>query len=232
MLKKLLSLVLAGTAALLLVVLPSSNDADTSDSTKIIGNNGFAGYWDRFGVSHPSIHHIVTCEPQNSGYYTSRQPCFYGPGDWSLDYYNASETPVMYNASASSGTLMAQVWAIQPTCSGGGSVAGWTVFVDVYVSGSWEGWISYSHLDQVGVSAGQWISSGQLLGKLKRWSYRAGCWGVRTENGVHMHIEMYNKYKYACYLAFQSGVYLSYPKALGVIGQTIYTKKRSQCLYM
>lgn len=213
-----------------LVAIPVSRlDADQSDSTRIIGYNGFAGWWDRFGVAHPSFHHRVECEPQYSGWYTSKQACYRGPGDWSLDYYNNPGTWVRYNAFPQGGTLTARVWAIQPTCVAGPSAGGWTVFVDVYISGSWEGWMSYGHLDQIQVSPGQWISPGQLLGRLKRWPYSTGCWEVTTDQGVHSHVEFYNAFLYACYINYASGTYLAYPSGLGLIGRTIYTAPRSPC---
>lgn len=149
--------------AALLGLYPFSARADTSDSTWISGKSGFAGYWDRYGLANPSNHPRVTCEPSSQGYYTSIQACGYGPGDWALDYYGPPGTYLTYSASASGATLTSRVWAIEPTCSGGAAVAGWTVFIDVFASGSWEGWVSYSHLDNVNVSVAQSVNPGDVI---------------------------------------------------------------------
>lgn len=219
----------ASTAALLLIGLPSAARADASDATRVTVKSGSAGYWDRFGLAHPSEHHIVTCEPKASGNFTTNQGCgtnTYGKGDWSLDFYLPAGSSVRYDAVGSGGTLTAKVWAIQPTCSQ--SSAGKTVFIDLYIGSAWEGWVSYSHLDQVAVSVGQTISPSQIIGKTKKWSYST-CWQVSSDAGVHTHIEMWDKYRYSCYTNYQSRTYLGSSMNLGVVGRTIYTGIRSRC---
>lgn len=205
-------------------------EADSSDSTSITGNNGFGGGgWDRFGLSHPRSHKRGACEPAKSGRYTARQPCHYGPGDWALDYYGPAGTSVRYSAAPTNTKLTAKVWAVQPTCAAGASAGGWTVFVDVFAGSSWEGWIAYAHLDGVTLQPGASVSPGAILGKLKKWPFKEGCWEVKSDQGVHTHIEMWDKYKFACYKGYASGTTLTYPKPLGIMGRTIYTSVQSQC---
>lgn len=229
MMRPVLLALLAITAAAVTLSADTSVAWEQNDSTRVIAYNGFSGWWDRYGLAHPSFHHRVECEPQYSGFYTTKQPCYYGPGDWSVDFYNSSGTLVRHNGLAQGGSLTARVWAIQPTCSAGPSAGGYTVFIDLYVNGQWQGWASHGHLNSVQVSAGQWISPGQALGYLNLWPYSAGCWEVTSNSGVHTHYEEYNAYRYACYQNYSSGTWLSYPGSLGIVGRTVYTAPRSPC---
>ena len=133
-----------------------------------------------------------------------------------------------FNAYGNGTPQLAIVWAVQPTCSAGASVGGWTVFVDLFTNGTWEGWVSYGHLDQVQVTPGHSISNGTVLGKLKNWGY-SSCYQVNNDAGVHTHIEEWNKYRYACYFPWNSGDYLWYPTTLGWIGRTVYTSPKQPC---
>ncbi len=229
---------LAGLACLSLATISPTVKADVFDSTRVTVKSGTSGYWDRYGYSHPAWgggtgHHRVTCEPTISGTFTSLAAAVCstgGKGQWATDFYNAAGQFVRYDAVAQGGPLSAKVWAIVPTCAGGASVAGWTVFVDVYVGSSWEGWVSYSHLENVGlyVYPGLTIQPGRALGTLKRWAYST-CWQVSSDAGVHTHIEMWNKNMYACYKGYQSGVYLGGSMDLGIIGRTIYSFMPAMC---
>lgn len=139
-----------------------------------------------------------------------------------------SLTDQLVNYSAGGSPISAKVWAVQPTCGGGGSVGGWSIFIDIYVNGSWEGWVSYGHLDQVSVSPGQVLANNTVLGKLKWWPY-SSCYQVSTASGVHTHMEMYDSTHFACYINYNSGQYLTYPSGLGFIGKTVYTSVQSPC---
>ena len=151
--------------------------ADHLDSTYIKIDVPFTGYWDKFGWSHPGYcptcvdtngnpskdpHHIVECEPATSNLFTTQQYCptnsggaQYTRGDWALDFYGSEGDHVRFNATTYGTTLDARVFAIEPSCGprggGSGSIAGWTVFVNLYVNGSLEGYVSYSHLNGVNV---------------------------------------------------------------------------------
>ncbi len=117
-------------------------------------------------------------------------------------------------------TFQMKVWAIQPTCGAGPSAGGYSVFLDLYVNGSWQGWISYGRLDQVQVSAGQVIGQNTVLGYLRNWGYTTGCYEVNNDAGVHTHYGQYNKDKYACYYEYQMGQQLSYSAfGLGEVGR-------------
>ena len=217
--------------------------ADTSDATRMDTGTPFAGYWDRFGLAHPSNcqplevppncgHHRVECEPAQSIVYTTNPGCNFawGPGDWSIDDYG-NNRPVFYLVSAATATITAKVWAIYPTCSGegGASIAGSTVFVDIYANGSWEGWAAYSHLASVQVSPGRTILDRTVLGYTYMWPYLNDCWEVNTVQGVHVHHEEWNRVAYACYWNYTSGSFLDWDLKFGRIGRTIYTGVKQAC---
>lgn len=210
--------------------------ADTSNSTYFVGKTGFNGYWDRFSATHPSYHHRTECEPATSGLFTTPGSCpstipgVSGPGDWAVDYYNVPGTPVKFNATAFGVTSSAAwVWAIEPTCGPNAALGGWTVYVDLYVNGTWEGWISYGHLDNVQVSPLTAIGNGQTLGYLKNWGFSTGCYEVSNDSGVHTHTEEWNKVGHACYVNQASGSFLLYGANLGRVGRTSYSAPQQAC---
>lgn len=193
------------------------------------GRSPFTGWWDRFGLSHPSVHWRVECEPAQSGWYEYDPGCGTLNGDWSLDYYAAPGTRVDFKGDGIGGPFAAQVWAVMPTCGSTSSLGGYTVFVDVYVHGQKEGWISYGHLNDVQVTAGQWIFWGQPLGYLKDWGHSYGCYEVSSPSGVHSHIEMYNSSSFACYVNWGSGSYISSNSDLGHVGRSQYSGVQQAC---
>lgn len=211
------------------------------------GNTPFSGKWgsgDGFFDARPWGHHIVECEP--SGYQTyefaqNAPNCKTHPnseigGDWSLDYFAVPNTEVRLSAAGVgvAPTMYARVRAIAPTCNGDsfGGDAGNTVFVDLYgpTMSQWRGWISFGHLKDISVAPTQWISAGQLLGKTELWNYWNGCWQVSTQSGVHTHIEMHNRQRYACFVDWQAmGWNLTYGAVLGYVGRADSGAYRTPC---
>jgi len=221
--------------ALFATVLSVPTSSQATHLTEVEPTAPFSGWWDRFGLAHPSVHHRVECSTQAPGYYSYRPLCDsrYGPGDWSVDYYNLPWTTVRFRARMRYlRPFHARVWAIYPTCSN--AEGGWTVVVHLWVQDddgyySWEGWVSYGHLDNVQVLPFQVIYPGQVLGQLRKWSYSA-CYQVTTDAGVHTHHEEWNTHRYACYVPYSSGAYLyeAY-HALGIVGSTSYSGPRQPC---
>jgi hypothetical protein len=132
------------------------------------------------------------------------------------------ETDVKFSTSffgAVGGNVEARVWAIEPTCGGetvrlpgGTPKAG---YVDLFVNGNWQGWVSFGHLDgSTSLTPGEAITDGQVLGQTKKWAFDGGCWEVTSDSGVHTHIEAYNKQYYACFEDL-----LCAPHGAGVHGQ-------------
>jgi hypothetical protein len=134
----------------------------------------------------------------------------------------------MFPATAGSGS--GRVWAIFPTCpgSGGASTAGSTVFVDIYINGSWEGWESFGHLDRLQVSPGQTLAQSQVLGYTKNWG-SSSCYAVNNNDGVHTHHEEWNRTNFACWWSYASGTYLDYNRWFGTIGRMNKTSVQQAC---
>ena len=221
-----------GLLLVVVALLPAIASADSSDYTSSFVSGPFSGYWGRTNVANPSFHPRSQCESTTSGLLPTKPNCtansgIYGPGDWSLDSYAGSGTAVQFHHYDNGAYYSAVVWNIAPTCTTGS--AGQTVFIDLWVNGTWEGWVAFGHLDNVQVSPGQVLSQDQVLGYLKFWDWYAGCWEVNGEAGVHTHIEMWNRNAYACYTNYNWGQYLSYGQIIGWVGRMIYTTIRAPC---
>jgi hypothetical protein len=230
---------------LIITGVPTVVRADTSESTYVRVYAPFPGIWGLNG-QHPPNHGRFFCPPKRSGNYSDLISCSSPDsvgsvylGDWGLDYYSpnfveSSPDAVRFNKQGFGGDAQYKgyVWAVMPTCKPGVQ-AGKTVFVFVWaVSSGYEGWVSYSHLANVAVSAGQWISNGTKLGELRKWPDtrpNSTCWQVSTNRGVHTHIEMTNLANYACYQSYGAGAGLSTSSTLGIVGRTRYSGTNQPC---
>ncbi len=167
----------------------------------------FSGYWDRFGIAHPSYH-----GPSGNSY-----------ADWATDVYAAAGTAVRPRFSGPS--LALKVASVSTTCGS----AGKTVVIDVHTNGVFVGTARYGHLSSVPVAAGQWISQDTIIGSLAQYGYQAGCWEVRTSEGVHTHVTGYNLRGYSCYVDVGSRSFQSAGVTIGAVGGTLGAGVRSQC---
>jgi hypothetical protein len=213
-----------GLSSANLVRTTSAGDGD--GWTWINPGPGPEGIWDRFGIAGPQIHHRVACEPPQMRWYEYNTGCVsgWGYGDWSLDFYGYDDQPVTWYARSEwdPAAVTSQVWAISPTCAaGGGGAGGWTVYVDVYYWGVWEGWMSYGHLNWPQVYPGQILYTGTTLGYLNQWA-QSSCYNVSNPAGVHTHIEAYNSTLYSCYWPWPSGSWLNWWDTVGAIGVRYY----------
>lgn len=169
----------------------------------------FSGYWDRFGLSHPSEH------PTR--------------GDWAVDLYAAPGTAVRARIRGRPGTVVElRVDSVYPTCAWAG---GKTVTLGVYADGARIGWVAYAHLDAVPawVRSGEEVLPGSRLGALRMWRYERGCWEVVSEDGVHVHLAAADYSGYACYRSLQSGGFYVAGTAIGQLGRTSATATRQAC---
>jgi hypothetical protein len=91
--------------------------------------------------------------------------------------------------------------------------------------------LRYSHLDDVDtfIYPGLWIAPNKVLGRYKKWEPASTCYSVSTNEGVHIHVEMWNKYKYACFTNYQSKTNFGSSMNLGVIGRTVYGSAPTSC---
>lgn len=216
------------------------------------GKAPFAGEWGfEFGTpgtdsdTRPWDHHLLECAPVVIGTYNddlSVGYCTDNPdssrgGNWSFDYYAPSNTQVKFSASGigvAGSTVVGRVRGLAPTCDDdpGGLEAGRTVFIDIInsLTTEWYGWVSYGHLKDISVTHGQTIFVNQVLGKTENWGNVTGCYEVNNENGVHTHMEVWNRYRNACFMDWGSmGYPLGYGARLGDVGRANYANYRTPC---
>lgn len=177
--------------------------------TPIVINAPIAnGVFDRWGYSHPSVHHTP-----------------WG-GDWATDFYGYPGSPVRldireYSAGATAGTPYGVVLSNGSSCASPYDWAGTAYQIALYDgAGSSVGWVLYAHVDTSGVGlypVGSVLGANTLLGYTAQypWSY---CYQVSTSAGVHTHVEAYNDHDYACYVPRPSGSVVAGGRALGGVG--------------
>lgn len=166
----------------------------------------FTGWWDRYGIAHPSYH---------AGGSTSV--------DWAVDIYQGAGTHVRPRMSGPG--LALKVSSVRPTCGS----AGHTVTIDVHTNGQYVGVVRYGHLAGVTVSAEQWIAPDTVIGQLSQYGYQAGCWEVTSAGGVHTHVTSYNLRGYSCYHDVGSGAYLGEGHAIGIVGGNYAAGRQLPC---
>lgn len=143
-----------------------------------------------------------------------------GWGDWATDVYARAGTIVrarVYGPSARYTLKIDNIWS---------GCAGKRVMVGIYKRPSTKvGQVVYGHLAEVpAFTAGQKISTGTVLGKLKLWP-RCPMWQVSTAGGVHTHLEVGTEPGKACYMPNMSTK--SYPDTR-MIGM-ITPRKTAKC---
>lgn len=137
-------------------------------------------------------------------------------GDIGWDYYGSPGTAVhAIVASPAPGTAAPRMVVKSVTYGCG---AGYRVLIDIYMGTTYLGWVSYSHLSNVPVSAGQALGFGAQIGTTNRYPYKAGCWEVSNDAGVHTHIEVRSVSKYACYVPVAKGSTMSIGQKSAFIG--------------
>ncbi|MGH2607821.1 MAG: hypothetical protein ACRDHF_01920 [Tepidiformaceae bacterium] len=174
-------------------------------------NAPFSGYFDRFGLAHPSVH--------DTGAWN---------GDWETDFYREpSVEGRWYPGASSSGSWIVSRIAVggaRNTCEKSSwTIAGYSYKIDLTDNSGYLGWFGLGHVDPefVGggtyfISPGAQVADGMYIGTQKKWDELAGCWAVSTDAGVHWHVDAWNAHNYACYFPHASGTWLS--SDFGVLG--------------
>lgn len=133
-------------------------------------------------------------------------------GDFGMDLYAPAGTEVRVIAP---GASVLQVDWVQNACQGK------RVRVNVFQNGQHVGWLHYSHLVDVPAFAdNQQIPSGQVIGRTSQFPFTAGCWEVRTAEGVHVHFEAYNNHNFSCWTPHASHTPLPEGNTIGALGGT------------
>ena len=178
--------------------------------------------WDRFGLSHPSTHHRVF---SNWGYLN----------DWSVDIYqNPGATVVSPFGSTTAGgqPVSVHVVTVTPCCATGHLAdGGWRIGLEARnaSTGVVIARADVMHVDNkpggitVGATVGPWTS----LGTTGRFRY-SSCYQVNGDSGAHIHLEVINRTRYACYINRSSNTQLTDLTVIGRVG-TQNTGPRQAC---
>ena len=168
--------------------------------------------WDRFGQTPPSSHHRVF---SNWGYLN----------DWSVDVYQNPGATVVSpfgSKTAAGNPVSVHVVTVTPGCATGNLAdGGWRIGLEARddSTGTVVGRADVMHVDQkpdaiaVGATVGPWTA----LGKTGRFRY-SSCYQVNGDTGAHIHLEVINKNRYACYINHGAGAGLSDETVVGRVG--------------
>ena len=197
------------------------------------------GYWP--GSPNPSDAKPNAHEPK----YTISGKSY--KGDWALDYYAVAGTKLYVYAAPKDGTLgsavTAQVVKVAPAC-GSGVIGdgGYAVQVGLFHSGVRVGVVVYAHVNPDFNGDGVTNSADiNFRGGISRWggylgtvgAYRrvsGGCWDVRTTGGQHVHMELSNERRYACYRpGMGDHAQLRTSNYLGYLGGNFASGRKAAC---
>lgn len=168
--------------------------------------------WDRFGQTPPSSHHRVF---SNWGYLN----------DWSVDIYQNPGATVVSpfgSKTASGSPVSVRVVTVTPGCATGNLAdGGWRIGLEARndATGAVVGRADVMHVDRkpdtiaVGATVGPWTK----LGETGRFRY-SSCYQVNGDTGAHIHLEVINKTRYACYIPRAAGTGLGDETAVGRVG--------------
>lgn len=187
-------------------------DTQASDPISVYPPIQGPSTWDRFGLTHPSDHHRVF---SNWGH----------QNDWSVDIYqNPGATVVSpFGSKTSAGhPVSVHVVTVQPGCASGDLAdGGWRVGLEAKndATGEVVGRADVMHVDNkpdaiaVGASVGPWTA----LGTTGRFRY-SSCYQVNGDTGAHIHLEVINKTRYACYVNRGANTELTDETGVGQVG--------------
>lgn len=182
------------------------------------------GRWPTNPYSHPSQHH--TFRYSNAGV-----------GDWGFDQIGVTRGQRVYVYAAPQDTglnkaIRAKIQSVSPICARrkGESVnaqlarGGSAVVVAIYSGTTKVGAVTYGHV-QPTVRAGDPVSRwGGQIGTIGQYQAN-GCW-----DGVHLHMELYNEARYACYNgAFSAGAPMRRTNYIGYLGGAFASAAKKPC---
>jgi len=174
----------------------------------------FSGYWDRFGIAHPSSHHTP-----------------FG-GDWGVDFYAPPGTGGTFFIANSNGLPAYGVVADRRPSCGGKDWAGWAYRFGLYDSSGYRGWYLVAHVSETNsigspyyLQPGTTIYNGNFIGWTAQYNY-SNCYQVTNASGVHWHIEAFQPRHYSCYFPYPSGTYLVSGQDMGAVGSNATAPRR------
>jgi hypothetical protein len=188
------ALVAALALALGLIAQPSASAHPDADTVAVYPPVQGASTWDRFGLSGPQGHHRVFF---NWGY----------RNDWSVDIYRHPGATVVSpfgTKTASGHSVSVRVVTVQPGCATGSLAdGGHRIGLEARddTTGQVLGRADVMHVANkpasiaVGASVGPWTK----LGETGRFRY-SSCYRVNGDSGAHIHLEVINQHRYACFV--------------------------------
>jgi hypothetical protein len=194
-------------AAIVIVMVAQAAPASASHFTHwILIRAPFSGYWDRFGIAHPSYHQT-----------------HFG-GDWGVDFYQLPGTGGTFFIANSNGLSSYGVVGSRGGTCRQGLWAGYAYRFDLYDSTGYRGWYLTAHVSETNgmgqsylLQPGSYMYNGNFIGWTAQYP-NSDCYQVDTASGVHWHIEAYQPSHYACYFPYSSGTYLSAGQDMGAVG--------------
>lgn len=188
---------------------PSASANESGDHVAIYPPIQGASTWVRYGQT-PDAHHVVF---NNYGY----------ANDWSVDIYRDPGSTVLspFGSTTAAGHPVAvTVVGVRSGCASGSHADGGalvTLEATDSTTGEVLGRADVMHVDQVAVSSGQSVGPWTPLGVTARFR-PTSCYDVHGDAGVHIHLEVINAHRYACYVGRGAGAELGDTTKIGQVG--------------
>ncbi|MGH3750067.1 MAG: hypothetical protein ACRDT8_22015 [Micromonosporaceae bacterium] len=154
--------------------------------------------------------------------------------DWSMDIFAGASwkpvvTPFGYQTTAGHG-VSNHVVGIGPTCASGNiDDGGYRITIEARdtVTGEVLARADLGHLISPQVWVGQQIGGWTVIGYTHRFRY-SSCYQVSSDSGIHVHFEVINQHRYACYDGHGYNTPLTPLTRIGAAA-THYDWQRAQC---
>ncbi|HEY0640731.1 MAG TPA: hypothetical protein VGD67_24130 [Pseudonocardiaceae bacterium] len=180
-----------------------------------------SAWWAWGAVVAPPSHHIVY---SNWGWMN----------DWSMDIFARAPgrpvvTPFAYRTSGGH-VVSSTVVGIAPGCASGNLAdGGYRVTIEARntVTGEVLARADLMHLTSLQVAVGQQLGGWTTIGYTSRFRY-SSCYQVTDDSGIHVHFEVVNLHRYACWTAHGYGAPLTELTVIGAAA-THYDGQRARC---
>jgi hypothetical protein len=184
-------------------------------------HNTVSAWWPWGWEVSPPGHHIVY---SNWGWMN----------DWSMDIFSRASwkpvvTPFAYQTTAGH-VVRNTVVGIRPACASGViDDGGYRITIEAVdtVTGEVLARADLGHIISPQVYVGQQIGGWTTIGYTHRFRY-SSCYQVSTDSGIHVHFEVVNYHRYACWYGYGYNAGLTPLTAIGAAA-THYGSQRAQC---
>ncbi|MFN8019218.1 MAG: hypothetical protein U0P45_14005 [Acidimicrobiales bacterium] len=185
-------------------------------------HNDVTAWWPWGADTAPAAHHIVY---SNWGYMN----------DYSIDVFaKAAGRPVVTPFGSKTNTghpVQSKVVNVRVGCrSGAVADGGYVVTVEARdtTTGAVLGRADLMHIASPRVGVGTVLGSWTTIGYTSQFRY-SSCYQVSAAGGIHVHMELINYHRYACYIPRAYNQALTEQTSLGVVGSHSYGAQRARC---